>query len=411
MKILLINHYAGSEYHGMEYRPFYLAREWVKLGHDVKIVSASFSHLRNNNPNIEIGDYKDQIFSGINFRWFLVPIYKGNGLKRILNIFTFLYRLFKHGKNLAEEFQPDVVIASSTYPMDIWPAHRIAKLAGAKLVFEIHDLWPLSPIELGGYSKKHPYIILVQAAENFAYRKSDSVVSILPKVLGHVSKKGFDIKKLHIIPNGIVPEDFKIENQYNKDVSDIEKKILQLKESGYFIVGYAGSHGLPNNLSTLLKAAQIIKNKKLAFILIGSGAEKDNLIKMKEHFALKNVYFYNYIDKCFIPRIFNSFDIGYIGWRKQPLYRFGISPNKLMDYMMAELPILHSVEAGNDPVAEANCGISVAAEDPNAIASGVIKFYKMSDKERKTLGKNGKNFVMDNRTYRILAKNFINALI
>ena len=91
--------------------------------------------------------------------------------------------------------------------MDIWPAHRIAKLAKAKLVFEVHDLWPLSPMELGRISKWHPFIILTQAAEDYAYRHVDVVVSMLPKVREYMESRGMAASKLHIVPNGIDPAD------------------------------------------------------------------------------------------------------------------------------------------------------------------------------------------------------------
>ena len=60
----------------------------------------------------------------------------------------FLGRLWKHSAALARTFAPDVVIASGTYPMDIWVCRHLARLAGARLVHEVHDLWPASPIEL-----------------------------------------------------------------------------------------------------------------------------------------------------------------------------------------------------------------------------------------------------------------------
>ena len=100
-------------------------------------------------------------------------------------------------------FNPNIVIASSTYPLDIIPAFLIAKKTRAKLIFEVHDLWPLSPIELGGMSPFHPYIMIMQWAENFAYRVSHKVVSILPKTKSHMQKHGLGPDKFAHIPNGI----------------------------------------------------------------------------------------------------------------------------------------------------------------------------------------------------------------
>lgn len=157
MRLLLVNHYAGSLRHGMEFRPFYLAREWRRMGHEVLIVAASQSHLRSVAPRVPGASTREQI-DGVDYLWLRTPAYRGNGVGRVFNIAVFCLLLAARARRLARECRPDVVIASSTYPMDIWPARRIARLAGAKLVHEVHDLWPLSPIELGGMSPRHPFI-------------------------------------------------------------------------------------------------------------------------------------------------------------------------------------------------------------------------------------------------------------
>lgn len=167
MNLLLINHYAGSPHHGMEYRPYYLAREWVRAGHAVTIVAASFSHVRQRQPDVPSGG-REEAIDGITYRWFATPAYVGNGVARLLNIWAFLRRLWRDAPRLAQHIRPDVVIASSTYPFDIWVARRIARLARARLVYEVHDLWPASPVELGGMPRWHPFVRLCQKAENDA---------------------------------------------------------------------------------------------------------------------------------------------------------------------------------------------------------------------------------------------------
>ena len=178
MNILLINHYAGTPALGMEYRPYYLAREWVRLGHRVRIVAAAYSHYRACQPAPG-----DEIVDGITYRWLPTPRYSGNGWARMRNVLSFLSQLWAQAPALAADFQPDVVISSSTYPMDTWVARRIAQLAGARLVHEVHDLWPLSPVELSDMSPWHPFALICQSAEDAAYRHSDAVVSMLPTAL------------------------------------------------------------------------------------------------------------------------------------------------------------------------------------------------------------------------------------
>jgi glycosyltransferase involved in cell wall biosynthesis len=103
-------------------------------------------------------------------------------------------------------------------------------------------------------------------------------------------------------------------------------------------------------------------------------------------------------------------DILYIGWRRSPLYRFGVSPNKLFDYMMAGKPIINAISAGNDLVAESGCGISIPPEDPVAIAEAIKKLIDMSPLEREEMGRRGREYVIKNHDYKVLAKRFLEAM-
>jgi len=116
------------------------------------------------------------------------------------------------------------------------------------------------------------------------------------------------------------------------------------------------------------------------------------------------------VAKAQIPRLLAAFDIAYIGWQRVPIYRFGIAPNKLMDYMMACRAVLHSVDAGNDPVAEAGCGVTVPPADPQAVADGLMALAARSSAERAAMGERGRAFVLANHTYPVLAQRFLEAL-
>lgn len=203
MNILLINHYAGSPEYGMEFRPYYMCKEWIRRGHHVLIVGGSYSHLRKQQPRQE-----NETIDGVNYRWIKLNQYKGNGIGRIASMGLFITKLGASYKKYLGSFVPEIVIASSTYPLDIYPAKRIAKHYGAKLIYEVHDLWPLSPIELGGYTPNHPFIKVMQKGENDCYRYVDAVVSMLPKAEAHMKEHGLSDGKFHYVPNGIVSEDW-----------------------------------------------------------------------------------------------------------------------------------------------------------------------------------------------------------
>ena len=401
MKILLINHYAGSPSHGMEYRPYYLAREWVRQGHQVLILAASQSHVRSTQPRAG-----SEVIDGIAYQWYPTPEYSGNGLGRVKNIWSFCSQVWRDADILARGFQPDVVIGSSTYPMDMWVARRIAKKAKAKLVYEVHDLWPLSPIELSGMSKWHPFAMLCQKAENDAYRDADAVVSMLPKVQRHMAAHGLDLKKLAIVPNGITLDEW--EGELPALSAELDSYFSA--QQGRTVVGYAGSHGLPNALDVLLDAAHLLKDEPISIVMVGGGHEKARLVSRVQAEGLANVTMFDPIPKAQIPALLARLDIAYIGWQRTPIYRFGIAPNKLMDYMMAERAVLHSVEAGNDPVAEAQAGLTVPPENPQAVAEGIRALARMSADERAAMGRRGRAFVLAEHTYPVLARRFLDAL-
>ena len=415
MNLLLINHYAGSPQHGMEYRPYYLAREWLRAGHRVQIVAAAYSHVRSRQP--EVGAQpRDELIDGIAYRWLPAPPYVGNGIGRVRNIWAFLSRLWREAPRLAREFAPDVVIASSTYPLDIWVARRIARLARAKLVYEVHDLWPASPIELSGMSPRHPFIRLCQKAEDDACRDADAVVSMLPCVAVHLQAHGLDLRKLHIVPNGIALDEWPGQGDAASvplaaELSpELAAQLAALKAAGRSIVGYAGSHGLPNALDVLLGAAALLRDLPVSFVLVGDGHEKLRLAQRVRDEGLSQVLMFAPVPKAQIPALLQCFDVAYIGWQRLPIYRFGIAPNKLMDYMMAARPVLHSVEAGNDPVAEACCGLTVAPESAAAVADGVRALLARTPDERAAMGARGREFVVAHHSYRVLAQRFIDAV-
>lgn len=407
MNILLINHYAGSDYHGMEYRPFYMAREWVKQGHDVTIIASAYSHLRSTQPAVN-GDWEEEMIEGIRYVWVQTPLYEGNGAKRVINIFTFVGKLLAKSTELARKFNPDIVIASSTYPLDIYPAKNIAKKSGAKLVFEVHDLWPLTPMELGNLSPYHPFIMVLQRGENTAYKSADKIVSLLPKAKDHMLEHGMDEDKFYYSPNGIVLEQW--ENQNEMIPLEHRNTIAKLKDEGKLLIGYAGAHGVANALDHLIDAAEILRHEPFAFVLVGKGAEKDRLIKKAKDKGLSNLHFLPAINKNAIPDFLSHMDSLYIGWNRSKLYRFGVSPNKLLDYMMSAKPIIHSIEAGNDLVAESGCGYSCPPEDGEKIAETIKDLLQLSDHERLEMGKKGRNYVVENYDYKILAEKFINIL-
>jgi glycosyltransferase involved in cell wall biosynthesis len=410
LNILYLNHYAGGPTYGMEFRPYYLAREWVRAGHRVAMLAASYSHVRSVQPT-PAGEPSSHSWTenvdGIEYVWFRTPRYSGNNVGRVWNIAVFLARVAASTSRVVREFSPDVVIASSTYPMDIWVARHIARRAAARLVFEVHDLWPMSPVELGDMSPRHPFVKLCALAERTAYREADTIVSMLPNVSAHVASFGVPLSRLHIVPNGVSPGDWEVAPQPLR--ADVASFIDEQRSAGRLVICYAGAHGLPNALDVLIDAAALLRDQPLAFVLVGDGMEKERLTRKLSAAPNDRVRMFAPLPKAQVPTLLARIDIAYLGLRKSPLFRFGIAPNKLLDYMMAGCAILQAIEAGNDPVTEAGCGLTVRAGSPEAVAEGLRRLAAMTGAERREMGRRGRDFVLANHTYPVLAQRFVAA--
>jgi glycosyltransferase involved in cell wall biosynthesis len=353
-------------------------------------------------------DLQREYIDGIEYVWIKTPPYHGNGAGRVFNMLAFVAGLYRHARELTEDLRPDAVIASSTYPLDVFPARRIARRAGAKLIFELHDLWPLSPMELGGMSRWHPFIAMMQVGENFACRNADALVSMLPKAEEHLRAHGLGPGKFHYVPNGIDVSEWTAVPDPLPD--GIRARLDQLKRDGRFLVGYAGAHGLANALDYLIEAAKLTRDDPVTYVLVGQGPEKAGLQAKAAGLGLSNVEFLPPVTKSQIPTLIGEMHAMFIGWRRKAIYRFGISPNKLMDYMMAGKPVIHSIEAGNDLVAESGCGVSVPPESPSAIADAVRHLAAMSAEQRRSMGARGRDFVVAHHDYRVLAGRFLDAM-
>ena len=202
--IWIINQYGGSRLHGMTFRSYYLAKEFVEK-HKVYLFAASYSHIMSN-PPVTTSDLTQEDVDGIIYAWLKVAKYEGSkSLGRIWSMFVFLYRLFTVDVSMFQK--PDVIIVSSISPFPILKAYFWSKKFNTKLIFEVRDIWPLSIIELGGMSTLNPFVVLLQWVENFAYRVSDYVVSVLPNAYEHMQHHGLKKDRFVCFPNGIkIPE-------------------------------------------------------------------------------------------------------------------------------------------------------------------------------------------------------------
>lgn len=408
MNILIINHYAGSPELGREFRPYYFAKEWTKLGHKVKILAADFSHLRSKQPLVD-SDLQYQNIEGIVYVWLKTNKYKSSNFKRILSILVFIAKSLINYRKITAISNPEIVIASSTYPLDIYPAYLIAKKNKAKLVFELHDLWPLSPIIIGGYSKYHPYIWLMQRAENFACRRSNCYISILGNVKDYLIKHGLKDEKFFHIPNGYSNDE--MDSAGMPIPEEHEKLLKKIKAGSKLIIGYAGGHAPSNALKSLIAASSYITdNHSITFVLVGNGSQKPEMMEIVRANNQKNIFFLPPVSKSLIPNLLRQFDILYAGGVKSIMHSYGTSFNKIIDYMLAEKPIIFAVDEPNSLVQETGCGIQIPAENEAELINTIKFLSELSIEERAVMGKKGREYALKELNYTSLAQKFLKAI-
>lgn len=407
MNILYIEHYAGNPEMGMEFRPYYLSCEWVKMGHKVTIIAGDYSHLRKKNPEVD-GDFKSEKINGIEYVWIRTGEYSGNGIKRALTMERFVRKLYMNAKRIAKRWKPDIVIASSTYPLDTYAAQKISKYAKAKYVHEVHDMWPATLYEVGGMSKKNPFVIAMQIAEDSAYKHCDKCVSLLPYSKCYMVDHGLEPNKFLNIQNGVVEEEWE-----SSEEIPAEHKEFFYQHKEQFIVGYFGGHALSNALGKILDVAKIFLKEndgQTIFVFVGDGVEKNKLVKRAKDEKISNAFFLSSVSKKAIPNLLQYFDCSYMTGVSSPLYRFGLCLNKMYDSMMAGIPIICAFDTPDTLVKIYDCGFQCNSSDIEKVVSFIKRLKNLTEEERQRIGEKGKKAVLEHFTYKQLAKEFIESI-
>ncbi len=400
--IWIINQYSGSKYHKKEYRSPSLAKELAKLGYNVTIISSTHSHHFTAAPEVNKLYTADEI-DNVKYFWVKTKKYsESKSIRRILNMFEFMFKLFF--APLEQLDRPDYIFVSSPAPLPILNAVYFKRKFNAKLIFEVRDLWPLSIIELGNVSPKNPFIVFLKFIERFAYKKSDYVISVLSHAKEYMMSMGMDKSKFFYVPNGV-------EKTLNDRHISVSKERLAKIPYNKFIIGYTGSLGIANDIYTFIDVAEKLKkHKDIFFVLVGDGSEKGKLIKYAERKKIDNLLFFGSVAKNEVPAILKRFDVCYLGLQNQPLFKYGVSPTKLFDYMAAAKPILYVIDSGNHPVIDANCGYEAIPGDVKSIADTIIKLYSLNQQERDIMGENGYEYLQENYTYDKLAQKIIDII-
>ncbi len=389
MKILFFSPNSGSPQHGMVFRNYSWAREWVRQGHEVTIVTSSFTHSRSMNPEIR-GRIGEEMIDGIRYIWVWGNRYNySNPVARLLAMGVFTLQCLLLPLPVKKDF--DLVISSSPHPFTIYPAKLYAKKCTAKLIYDIRDLWPLTLIKLGKISERNPVIVMMSWAEKFACRHADLVTAVPRNCENYLRKQGLPAGKFLPVANGALMD------QEELPLPETHRNFMQkLKKKGVFIVGYAGTLGLSNALHILIEAAAKT-DKKIHVILMGHGGYADDLKMQAEKLGVADrVHFLPPVMRTQVQPFLRGIDLAYVGLEDTPLYQLGASLTKLNDYMLAAKPTLY---AGNDPgnaIEASGAGFICPPADVSKIAELLNHAASMPPSELRTLGEKGHDWLLQN---------------
>ena len=396
--IVIVNHNAGSPYHGPNFRSYYSAIGWVKSGYKVTIVCSSFSHKLNRKPKVS-KSFKKEIIDGVNFLWLKTIPYKSN-VSRLFNYLHFYFKLNNLSKYIVEDV--DYVICSSPPPLWIWSCLSFARNKDSVLFFEARDLWPDVVIETTRFWFFNPVVWIMKLAEKISYLKSDHVIGVNASAIKIMSKRGLRFNKFTAIPNG-----FHRTNDQSKNQNlEVFKDILKLKEDGWFMIGYSGALSPVYSLDYFLDAAKALKSEKIAFILAGKGKYEQKIKKASK--ALRNVLLAGWVDKNDLQTFLSLMDVCFAGLLDFPSFTFGSDSTKLYEYMNASKPILHSINDDNSVVVRSNGGVRVNAESSEEIINGIKYLQSKDTNELEELGKNGKKYLELNNSSNVLSTRWNN---
>jgi glycosyltransferase involved in cell wall biosynthesis len=394
--IWYISKYASPLKYGFATRHFYLAGEWNRLGANTVVIASDSNHL------VQIPTperrYHREIIDGVETWWIRTLKYRGtNSFRRILSWLDFEVKFWLMPKR--ELPRPDVVIVSSLSLLTVFNGFLLKRKFGCKLIFEVRDIWPLTIVEEGGFSPWNPFVIMLAWAEKFGYRHADIIVGTMPNLAEHVATVMGKIMNCRCVPSGYDP------GLYAQSPSLPEGYATRHISPGKFIVGYAGSIGITNALESLINCAIAMKDDDhVHFLLLGDG---DLLEPYKAQTSgLTNISFAPKVGKAQVQVVLAHCQILYFSVKDSKVWRYGLSLNKLIDYMMAAKPIVASYCGYPSMINEAQCGRFIPVNDVTALRQAIAEYAQMTPAQLQEIGQRGKDWLVTHRPYEKIAKEY-----
>ena len=412
-RVWIVNHYASPPDHPTGSRHFDLARSLVAQGSRVTVFAAGFSHATGREERLSKGRlYRSEWFDGVQFVWLRTVPYRGNTWRRQLNMLSFLAAFVVVQTRWS---RPDVIVGSTVHPFAAFGGWLAARLRGARFVFEIRDLWPQTLVDLGALKVGSPGERLLRTLEAFLVRRASVVVTLLPGMRDYLTERRLPADHVVYIPNGVdlvrfdshPPADAVAPEPVRRTLEEIRR----LGEEGRFVLGYTGSFGRVNRLDVVIRAAEIAEQRepgRIGVVLVGDGPERADLDCLAA--TTPAVLIGPSVPKRDVPAILHALDAAVVHTTATPVYRYGISFNKLFEYMAAERPIVFATDSAYDPVAATGSGISVPPDDPEGLARAFLELAGMTAQARAAMGAAGREYVVGEHNMARLGEAFAAAV-
>jgi len=381
-------------------RGFMIMRELSRVGYRCVIITSDSNQLAE--VPIFTDDYFLQEIDGVRLCWIRTLKYTvAKSLRRIISWLDFEWRLWRLPK---QQFPvPDVVIVSSLSLLTILNGFMLRAQYNCRLVLEIRDIWPLTIVEEGGFSRWNPLVMGLGFIERLGYRFADAIVGTMPNLSEHVVNVLGHEKETYCIPMG-VDEDVLMAAQSLPD--DYVKAYIP---QGKFIVAHVGSIGITNALDVFFECAQAMKDDDYVhFLIVGEG---DLRSYYQEQYAqLTNLTFAPKVPKLMVQSVLVLCDLLYFSVYRSNVWTYGQSLNKVIDYMLSGKPVIASYTGYPSMINEAGCGSYVPAGDLSALIQEVRRYADMDSSERIALGQRGRQWLLENRRYEDLARDYLSIL-
>lgn len=402
--IWCISKYALPPKYGAQHRLFKLSEKFNKKGYSSIVISSSTNHLADLPQQKQlfkkenIGSTPAIFIKGIRFE-------SSISRRRVLSWFIFEWRFFWFILSAYKKYtsKPDVILVSSLSLLTILNGIIAKWLFGAKLIFEVRDIWPMSAVLVAGYSEKHPFVRMLRWVEKLGYQKADVITSPLENLKEHIENSISQPFSFVYIPHGYDPDPNAAEPL---DEAFIQKYIPRSK----FKIAYIGNIVSAYDLETMLACAKSLdkKNTDIHFLVLGNGNHKEQL--MSDAANLSNITFIPRIPKAQVPSFLAECDLMTNYLLPKPLFKYGVSPQKLIDYMLAGKPIVMSYTGYPSSVSKVGNGVEIEAGNVERLVKAFETYSRMSKAELQAIGEKGRQYLTKHLYWAAVADKYIEVI-